>query len=448
MLRICSRLLYLGCVLALASCANINSIGRSTSLPSPGENEGKAVHLDAQQRVLIVHGFGAYCSEPSPDALAAFAASLGLGASVPGTGAGSLAGGQQSSAASIGLRTQSITLMRDALFRMCEAYANGAIGPNQIATLLGRSQDLTAVILAVEQLTGAVAANQVALTGTTSASASASLLSNQSLLDAAREDETRKQAELEEAEANLTSAQEDHKRKSDAEAAAKGKRDRLRAADSGATDQEKDQAQRDWERSEADLQRAQREVDAAENMVDTRETLLEESRRNRETIESSKDSALTAAAAGTTSSGQFSAPAPRNVLSKEATEAIAGAVQGMVQAVLRKEYTEEACMAMIAYIPRDYKDWDDVRKAALVKVQDRCADFVFQSVSKRIEVASFGPDETSDRIQTWLKSDSGNRAKLQSWLDGKNLGLRVTLLIFGAENVGLRRLAIGELGIP
>lgn len=55
--------------------------------------------------------------------------------------------------------------MRDALNRMCEAYGNGAIGEAQVVTLLNRSQDLTAVIFAVEQLTGAVTANQFAVTG-------------------------------------------------------------------------------------------------------------------------------------------------------------------------------------------------------------------------------------------------------------------------------------------
>ena len=68
-----------------------------------------------------------------------------------------------------------------------------------VATLLGRSQDLTAVILAIEQLTGAVAANQVSLTGTTSADASANLVANEQALVNAQEKVTKREAAEEEA---------------------------------------------------------------------------------------------------------------------------------------------------------------------------------------------------------------------------------------------------------
>ena len=137
-------------------CANINTIGRTTPLPKANDR-GVAIHLDAQQRLVLYSG-QRYCAESSPDALQAYASALGLAGTQPSQGATSLAAGQQSHAASIGLRTQSITIMRDALYRMCEAYNNGILGDVMVATLLGRSQDLTAVILAVEQLTGAVAA--------------------------------------------------------------------------------------------------------------------------------------------------------------------------------------------------------------------------------------------------------------------------------------------------
>jgi hypothetical protein len=331
---------------------------------------------------------------------------------------------------------------------MCEAYANGAIGTAQIATFLGRSQDLTAVILAVEQLTGAVAANQVVLTGTTSASASASLLSNQDLLDSAREDETEKQAKLEEAKAELATAKETRDKKENEEAAAKNKRDRLHATDSTASEQEKAEAQSAWERSQEDLQLAQREVDAAENMVETRRTLLEESRRNRETIENARDSALTSAAAGTTSSGQFSVPVARKELSKEATAAIAKAVERMVVAVLRKEYTEDSCMAMVTTVPRDYAKWSDPQRTYLMEVRELCREIILKSISARYSEVNFGIDDSTDRIDAWLKSEAGNRARLAGWLRGKNLDFSVTSLLFGAENADLRRLAIIELSIP
>ncbi|MBM3482652.1 MAG: hypothetical protein FJX66_05065 [Alphaproteobacteria bacterium] len=116
----------------MGACANFESIGRRSNLPDDGSHESRAIHLDAKQRLVFAKGGGdrdddpaAVCAEPSPDALSAIAASAGIGASVPSQGAASAAAALQTSAASIGLRTQSITLMRDALYRVCEAYYSG-----------------------------------------------------------------------------------------------------------------------------------------------------------------------------------------------------------------------------------------------------------------------------------------------------------------------------------
>src|SRR5262245_32856339 len=92
--RITSRLALTALGLAVAGCATANqtSIERRTVLPRPIDkgnypSDGVAIHLDAQQRLLLYKPDGRYCAEPSPDALASFAASLGVAASVPGTGA-------------------------------------------------------------------------------------------------------------------------------------------------------------------------------------------------------------------------------------------------------------------------------------------------------------------------------------------------------------------------
>ena len=50
--------------------------------------------------------------------------------------------------------------MRDAFYRICEASNNGNLNDLEVATLLRRSQDLTAVVLAVEQLTRGVSNGQ------------------------------------------------------------------------------------------------------------------------------------------------------------------------------------------------------------------------------------------------------------------------------------------------
>ena len=164
----------------LASCANLQTVGRTTPI-----DNGTAIHLDAQQRLVVASANG-YCAEPSPDALSAYVASLGF--SAPGSqnreGASFLEA-LKSATGSIGLRTQSITLMRDALYRMCEASNNGHLSDLEVAAFLRRSQDLTAVVLAIEQLTGAVAANQLALTPGSTATRAEELVSNQQALNEA-----------------------------------------------------------------------------------------------------------------------------------------------------------------------------------------------------------------------------------------------------------------------
>ena len=189
----------LACSIGLSGCANLNTISRSKTLPK----DGKVIHLDIQQRLLIANSAGAYCAEPSPDGLAAFAAALGVSASNPTSSALSVAGSGNSNAASIGLRSQTITVMRDAMYRVCEAYNNGFIGKAQVPTLISRSQDLTAVILAVEQLTGPLTAQQVALTGATDASASASLVAIAEQLELAMKQVERPTTRLEEATAHV-----------------------------------------------------------------------------------------------------------------------------------------------------------------------------------------------------------------------------------------------------
>lgn len=437
--------------LILAACANLNTIDRSSQLggnSSGSSQEGVAVHLDAQQRVVFVNHLSRICAEPSPDALAAYAASIGLGLSEPGGNAASLAGGQQSSAGSIGLRTQSITLMRDALYRMCEAYSNGAVSAAQVATLLQRSQDLTAVILAVEQLTGAVTANQVVLGGSTNATASASLLSNQDLLDAARQDETEKQNQLLEARGQLESARAELEKRERAERTARDTLDESRTNNAG-TEAEKEAertAQEAWESSAEALAAAEVNVSVAENDVAMRETLLAQSRRNREAIEAARDSAFASALAGTGTSGQFSRPDAERQLSLDATTAIAQAVESMVTTVINKPYTGEACMSLITWMPDDLDNWSEKRIAYLSGLREICRDVLLADFGTRVTVA-FQADEATDRIVTWLEADENNRELLGEWLEPQGID-RVSDLLYSAEHEQKRQEAIRRFRIP
>ncbi len=182
-------------LVGLNGCANISTIGRSTDLPAGG----KAVHLDAAQRVLISDSSGFSCSEPAPDALQAYASSFGVGAGRTATGESvSLANAFATSAGSIGLRTQSITLMRDHLFRICELRQNKIINDRQAYLMFKSAQELTMGILAIEQLTGAVVANQLHL------SSDANAVSKAEIDDlAAKRDQAQKNEEVKRAIAEV-----------------------------------------------------------------------------------------------------------------------------------------------------------------------------------------------------------------------------------------------------
>ena len=166
---------------AVSGCASLNSIYR------PIATNGKSVTVDIYQRGIFsanaedVAKLTRLCAEPSPDAMTAFALSAGITGALSnpaGTGPSgtqsaqaqiqaAFASGQNS--ASVGLRTQSIQLMRDSMYRTCEAFLSGALLPHEVYLLQRRFQNLTVGLLAIEQLTGAVRAGQATLAASSAA---------------------------------------------------------------------------------------------------------------------------------------------------------------------------------------------------------------------------------------------------------------------------------------
>jgi hypothetical protein len=161
------KLALIGTSLALlGGCANWNSIHHDFK-----PDNGDSLSIDAKQRVVytVTKTYGkaewkAICAEPSPDALSALSASLGVDAAVASKALG-VAFSSQEAAASIGLRTQTIQTLRDAMYRLCEGYASGAIDDIGFARLQRRYQAIMLGLLSIEQLTGAVVANQAVLSG-------------------------------------------------------------------------------------------------------------------------------------------------------------------------------------------------------------------------------------------------------------------------------------------
>ena len=342
-------------LLTFSACANLGSISRRTTLPpfssyvGSYEGTGQAIHLDVKQRLVVANNAGHICAEPSPDALAVYAAGLSGSVSVPSQGAGSVAGALQESAASIGLRTQSITLMRDALYRLCEAYYNGQLSKAQVMLLLSRSQDLTATIVAVEQLTGAVVAQQAALSSAAGASSAAALVSNTKALEQIQALQKKKADELAEA------------KKKQAEASAAVDRDQkavddklkeIEALPPGDT-AERAQQKKDLEKEKDTLNVkwiASKQTVAQENSnVALLQTQFDDITRVKDAIASQLDSAITSASATASGTSVPGASSSRGglSLSDASVDSITRSVKEIVTTVLGKKYIVETCTTLL-----------------------------------------------------------------------------------------------------
>jgi hypothetical protein len=133
-------------------------------------DNGKGLSLGARQRTILVSKNGGkdgkrqvVCVEPSPDVFAVRAASAALATKGVFRGQENTEKGQQSaadagfstseSAATIS-RKQTIQLLRDGLFRLCEAYMNGAVDETQYNVALVNMDKLMASLLAIDTIGG------------------------------------------------------------------------------------------------------------------------------------------------------------------------------------------------------------------------------------------------------------------------------------------------------
>jgi len=369
----------LGMAVIMSGCANLNTVGRTSPLP----NDGKAIHLDIQQRTVMVNRLGQYCAEPSPDALAAFAASLGISASNPASNAISAAGSTGSAAASIGLRTQSITLMRDAMYRICEAYGNGQIGKAQVATLIGRSQDLTAVILAVEQLTGPTVASQATLAAASSSTAYAGFkaVSEQyeivaKRLDRLREERTNSQADKDAAQAKVDKIESELS----AHTAELQNQSNPPSANRKA-ELEKVISQKNQRKSELDA-----DLKIKENILKDRTEAVSTAQKQLNKLSEKQDEAFSSASSNTSSSGSLSGGGVRGNITDGVVKEVAGAVTDMVNNVVNKNYVEENCLSLLSLEVRVEQDDKSFRFSNFAEENTTLKDACIELIKAKVEL--------------------------------------------------------------
>ncbi len=147
-------------ILSIAGAVVLAGCGNLTSVYHRPDFDAKGVVMDAKQRAIVVKQWrgGAIrksfaCAEPSPDAMASFAASLGAEVKDPKAIEAAVRAAFGDSAASLGGRTATIQLFRDALYRACEALMNDAIEEAEYLLLSQKYQDAMVTLLAIEQLT-------------------------------------------------------------------------------------------------------------------------------------------------------------------------------------------------------------------------------------------------------------------------------------------------------
>ncbi|SDA28857.1 hypothetical protein SAMN05216315_1405 [Nitrosospira sp. Nsp18] len=137
--------------------------------------KGQYVGL-VEDAVVKNHPSRIICAEPSPDVAQAISAAFTAAAKVDvkasemkqASGSGSTGSSYVSSIAQLGERLATVQLLRDKMYRACEAYQNGAISDTSYTLMLARFDKTMASMLAAETAAGAFGRNLAALGGNAS----------------------------------------------------------------------------------------------------------------------------------------------------------------------------------------------------------------------------------------------------------------------------------------
>ena len=174
-----NRIIYLIVVVAVFGLAACDRTNWEPSLFRTISKSDASIIIDAKQRVIINRKrYGqpdkqdsltnrVVCAEPSPDVAQAFSEAIKIAANLskPVTGANperdvqntsaSFAHSFAASIAQLGERLAVIQLFRDRMYRICEAYANGAIDEVAYTLILSRNDKTMTTLLTTEMVAGA-----------------------------------------------------------------------------------------------------------------------------------------------------------------------------------------------------------------------------------------------------------------------------------------------------
>lgn len=365
------RFLYCSVTIAafgtFQGCANVGSIYRPLAV------EGKAVSIDGYQTPIFSSVIDiskdhrdinekdvnrtVVCPSPPVDAIAAHsfgAAGTNVFTSPTAKDTAQFSLADVMAAASIGLRTNSTTLLSYNSAWNCLAYMGGATSDPKFMELARRNQNNTLGILAIEQLTGVIKAGQATIGGTSAGATGSDDTSALSAgLESARKDKNSALSALDQKKLAQEEALTKLNQTSKAVADARAEFAKLPASTS---DDQKTEAQKRIDdavttqtaqmsvakSAKLEVDSAQREVERANSSVSAAEDVLSQAQLR-------VKASASATAAITAQGGPQAA----------ATKEIAAAVTTIVQAVLFESGRGEACNNLfddLIRTPEKYKN--------------------------------------------------------------------------------------------
>ena len=334
--------------------------------------------MDVKQRVVFGVDRRIYngterviCAEPSPDALTTITASSGLGAvnalaagasratesGAPGAATGSESRSGQTSSnqsvnvaaalaeqgAFVGLRTQSIQLLRDTMYRLCEGYAAGAIRPEEFTAMQRRYQSTMMGLLAIEQLTRPVMAAQIVLASSASSHAGATgdaIDKARERVDTKAKEEVESRVRLERAKNALAEAERNLAANLKQETDARDKAERETAGDNAAKKSAAEAAVKPFVDARPSLIKARAD---AKTEVDSEDLKVQDAARARRVAETDLASAQSRAAAAASGQGSIGGMRDGSVqMTADLTKGVAGIV-----AEINQSYLKDGCFSLI-----------------------------------------------------------------------------------------------------
>ncbi|MEE8295094.1 MAG: hypothetical protein V3R64_05240, partial [Sphingomonadales bacterium] len=234
----------------LAGCSTTpGEIFNETELNSEDFSEGKIITTGARQRAILTidvdsgkskHGRifpeRLICAEPSPDVGIVLANSLSASLSVFMKASATLSAGQAEGMAQLVERTVTIQLLRDQMYRACEAFANGAISGTSYSLLMSKNNDAMVTLMLGETAGGAFGRSGAVLGGKATAEATASFSGAMKDFEEGLKNMTTAEKKVLEAEEKKKSAATTVEDKKKIAAVTAGKTDVQQKADKDATE--------------------------------------------------------------------------------------------------------------------------------------------------------------------------------------------------------------------